>query len=109
MATLLLLAFEIAPPLRDARNPSDQSHKPCGRLEMGQKGHEVNRRGRLAGCGSRSSLRHSGFAHVFNDPRASLQKNWIVRLGAVSIAPESEAGIEGKPGLDLGSRFIQSP
>src|ERR1700733_757625 len=49
MATLLLLAFEIAPPLRDARNPSDQSHKPCGRLEMGQKGHEVNRRGRLAG------------------------------------------------------------
>ena len=58
--------------------------------------------------GSRSSLRHPCLAHVFNDPLASLQENWIVRLGAVSIAPEGESGIEGKPGLDLGSRFIES-
>jgi hypothetical protein len=45
----------------------------------------------------RSPLRHPGLAHVFNDPLASLQENWIVRLGAVAIAPEGEPGIEGKP------------
>ena len=44
MATLLLLAFEVAPPFKDARDPPDQSHEPCGFLEMGQKGREVNRR-----------------------------------------------------------------
>ncbi len=46
MATLLLLAFE-ARRYEDARNLSVQSHEPCGRLEMGQKGREVNRRGGL--------------------------------------------------------------
>ena len=48
MATLLLLAFEDAPLLKDARNPPDQSHQLCGPLDMGQKGREVNRRERLA-------------------------------------------------------------
>jgi hypothetical protein len=45
MATLLLLAFEVAPPLlwTHAQSP-DQSDQLCGLLEMGQKGREVNRR-----------------------------------------------------------------
>jgi hypothetical protein len=47
MATLLLLAFE-ARRYEDARNLSVQSHEPCGHLEMGQKGREVNRRRRFA-------------------------------------------------------------
>jgi hypothetical protein len=45
MATLLSLAFEVTPPYADARSPPVQSHQPCGRLEMGQKGPEVNCRG----------------------------------------------------------------
>src|ERR1700733_7429717 len=56
-----------------------------------------------------SSLRHPGLAHVFDDALASLQESWIVALGAVSIAPEGEPRIEGKPGLDFGSRFIEPP
>ena len=40
-------------------------------------------------------------------PLAPLQENRIVALGAVSIAPEGEPGIEGKPGLNFGPRFIE--
>jgi hypothetical protein len=43
MATLLLLAFESAPSIKDARKPPVQSHGLCGPLEMGEKRHEVNR------------------------------------------------------------------
>ena len=56
-----------------------------------------------------SPLRQLGLSHIFDDPLASFQENWIVRLGAISIAPEGEPGIEVKPGLHFGSRFIESP
>src|ERR1700751_3980831 len=42
MATLLLLAFEVAPLRKDACNPPVQSREPCEPLQMGQKGGEVN-------------------------------------------------------------------
>ena len=56
-----------------------------------------------------SFLRHPGLAHVFDDPLASLHEKRIVALRARSIAPDGEAGIEGKSGLDFGSRFIEPP
>jgi hypothetical protein len=49
----------------------------------------------------RSPLRHPSLPHVFDDPLAPLQESWIVRLGAVSIAPEGERGIEGQARLGL--------
>ena len=69
---------------------------------------EVGCQNRCEFCASRSSLRHPGLAHVFNDPLASLQENWIVTLRGVPIAPQSEIRIEGKPGFDFALRFVES-
>src|SRR5277367_3944600 len=57
----------------------------------------------------RSPLRHSCLSHVLDHPLASLQENRIVALRAGAVTADGEPGIEGKPGLDFGSRFIESP
>jgi hypothetical protein len=56
-----------------------------------------------------SSFRHPGLAQVFDDPLARLQVSWIVAWGACAVTADVEAGIEGKPCLDLDSLFIESP
>jgi hypothetical protein len=85
--------------LRQARRRLDVANRreaviAKSRPRMSQLGLEDIRASNIPGA-QRSTLRHPGFAHVFNDPRASLQENWIVRLGGVSIAPEGEPRIEG--------------
>jgi hypothetical protein len=55
----------------------------------------------------RSLFGDSGLAHIFNDPLAPLQENWIVALSTRSIAPDGEPGIERKCGFDFGLCFIE--
>ena len=49
-----------------------------------------------------------GVAHGFDDLFSPLQVNRIVALRAGAVTADGEPGIEGKPGLDFGSRFVES-
>ena len=51
-----------------------------------------------------SSLRHPGLAHVFNDPLASLQENWIVALRAQGDAQHDCRAAQGRAGFQVCAR-----
>jgi hypothetical protein len=56
----------------------------------------------------RSSLRHAGLAHGFDDLLASLQENRVVALSPVAITADREFGIELKTGPHFGLRLFVS-